>query len=78
MGYIKVAEKIATLKQTNSMQELNKLSEAKYYEKLSNNKVHCFLCPQNCKLQKNQQGICKVRKNLQGKLYTSITTNTLL
>ncbi|HKJ66820.1 MAG TPA: AmmeMemoRadiSam system radical SAM enzyme [bacterium] len=43
--------------------------EAKYYEKLDNNKVHCYLCPRHCKIGDGQPGFCFVRKNEGGTLY---------
>ena len=46
------------------------LHEASYYEKLSDNKVKCTLCPHNCIISDGQLGICKVRKNTGGILYT--------
>lgn len=47
-----------------------KLAEALYYKKLHDNKVQCVLCPHNCLLSDEQIGICKVRKNKRGILYT--------
>ncbi len=32
--------------------------------------VQCGLCPHVCKIQNNQTGICRVRKNIDGKLFT--------
>jgi pyruvate formate lyase activating enzyme len=49
---------------------MNKLKESLYYEKLSNKLVKCKLCPHNCTIQKNSTGICKTRKNIDGKLYS--------
>jgi len=43
--------------------------EAKYYEKLENNKVHCYLCPRHCKIGDGQPGFCFVRRNEGGTLY---------
>jgi len=47
------------------------LHEAAYYTKLSqdNNKVRCDLCPHNCLLTDGKAGVCRVRKNIGGKLY---------
>jgi len=42
---------------------------AKYWTKLENNKVRCELCPFRCVLKDGQVGVCKVRKNIGGKLY---------
>jgi pyruvate formate lyase activating enzyme len=46
------------------------LYQAKYYEKLSANMVQCFLCPNRCILSEGQIGLCKVRKNIEGDLYS--------
>lgn len=45
------------------------MKEAKYYEKLPDNKVHCYLCPRHCKIGDGQPGFCFVRKNEGGILY---------
>ena len=44
--------------------------EAMFYQKLKNGNVHCFLCPHNCKIPKEGRGICGVRKNVDGKLFS--------
>jgi len=51
------------------------LIEAKYYEVLTNNKVKCTLCPHRCILFSGKVGICKTRKNIDGKLYTLAHSN---
>lgn len=43
--------------------------DAMFYEKLEN-KIHCFLCPHNCIIEKGEVGKCKVRINEDGNLYT--------
>ncbi len=48
------------------------LKEARYYEKLNNNLVHCLLCPNSCILAEGQIGICGARKNIAGKLYSLV------
>ncbi len=48
------------------------IREARYYERIEYNKVRCRLCPWNCVLSDGQKGICNVRKNIGGKLYTLI------
>ncbi len=45
---------------------------AKYWTRLENNKVRCELCPHRCILKDGQVGVCRVRKNIGGKLYTMI------
>jgi len=45
------------------------MKEALYYKNLPNSKVQCELCPHFCVIASNEIGICKVRKNLDGKLF---------
>jgi len=45
--------------------------EAKFWKSL-NGKVQCLLCPHKCILKEGQRGICGVRENRNGKLYTLI------
>lgn len=45
--------------------------EAKFWKK-ENGKVRCLLCPHTCLLNEGQRGICGVRENRNGKLYTLI------
>ncbi|WP_066497561.1 AmmeMemoRadiSam system radical SAM enzyme [Abyssisolibacter fermentans] len=48
----------------------SKLVEALYYQKGKNDSLRCKLCPHNCLILPNGVGICKVRKNIDGELYT--------
>jgi pyruvate formate lyase activating enzyme len=48
------------------------MKEALLYEKLSDNKVRCDLCNHNCSISDNSTGICGVRKNKGGTLYTLV------
>ena len=48
------------------------LTLAKHWTKLEGNKVRCELCPHRCILKEGQLGVCRVRKNIDGKLYTLI------
>lgn len=43
---------------------------ASYWEKMPGNKVQCKNCPHQCILSEGQRGICGVRENRDGKLYT--------
>ena len=52
--------------------ETSGIKEAMFYEKLPDGKVRCNLCHHRCILRDNQVGICKVRKNIGGKLYTLV------
>lgn len=46
--------------------------EARFWETKNNNKVQCFLCPHNCKIVNDKTGICGVRKNEGGRLFSLI------
>jgi pyruvate formate lyase activating enzyme len=46
------------------------LKEALLYEKLEEQKVHCFLCGHHCVISDGKFGICQVRENKGGVLYT--------
>ena len=48
------------------------MQEALFYTELKNSKVRCELCPWYCELRTGQTGICKVRKNENGKLVTFV------
>lgn len=45
-------------------------NEAKYYNRHNDDNVKCNLCPHNCLIKEGNIGICKVRKNINGKLIT--------
>lgn len=46
------------------------MKEAKHYKKGNNNDVYCSLCPHYCKISDGDVGRCRVRKNIDGTLYT--------
>lgn len=46
------------------------MKEAILYQKLDNNKVNCAVCNQRCTIADGKRGICGVRENRQGSLYT--------
>jgi pyruvate formate lyase activating enzyme len=48
------------------------MKEALYYSLLDNNKVRCELCPHNCVIADGNTGICNVRKNMAGKLISTV------
>ncbi|MBN1414107.1 MAG: AmmeMemoRadiSam system radical SAM enzyme [Bacteroidales bacterium] len=47
------------------------LKEALYYRQ-EESKVRCLLCPHECLIPEGGTGICRVRRNEKGKLYTGI------
>jgi len=44
------------------------MKDALFYERLYNGDVKCTLCPHNCVVKEGRIGICRVRKNVEGKL----------
>lgn len=48
------------------------MKEALFYEKKDNQAVHCQLCPHSCLIKDGGVGICGVRQNQKGKLYSLI------
>jgi len=46
--------------------------EARFWKPIGDKKIQCQLCPHNCKINDDKTGICGVRKNENGKLYTLI------
>ncbi|MFC1591858.1 AmmeMemoRadiSam system radical SAM enzyme [Thermodesulfobacteriota bacterium] len=48
------------------------MHEALLYEKLDGNVVRCSLCPHCCTITPNAAGICGVRKNMDGTLYSLV------
>jgi pyruvate formate lyase activating enzyme len=48
------------------------LKEALFWEALEGGKVQCLLCPNKCILGEGQRGLCKVRENQGGKLYSLV------
>jgi len=45
---------------------------ARFYETLDNKIVRCNLCPNRCILFQGQIGLCKARKNVDGRLYSMV------
>lgn len=46
--------------------------EARFYERTGNGRVKCFLCAQYCTIAPGKRGICAVRENRDGTLYTLV------
>ncbi|MBD3341679.1 MAG: AmmeMemoRadiSam system radical SAM enzyme [Candidatus Lokiarchaeota archaeon] len=45
---------------------------ARLWDKLEDNKVKCHVCANECVIKDGKVGICRTRKNIDGKLYTLI------
>jgi len=48
------------------------MKEALFYQVKDNSRVQCFLCPHNCLISEGKAGLCGVRKNEKGKLYSLV------
>lgn len=48
------------------------IKEAMLYRTLPEQKVSCFLCSHKCQIADSKYGICGVRQNKEGKLYTHV------
>lgn len=48
------------------------MKEASFYKKFGAQSVKCLLCPHKCTIADGHAGICRVRENIEGKLYTKI------
>jgi pyruvate formate lyase activating enzyme len=53
------------------------MKEALLYQKLDDQKVQCNLCAHHCKLAPGKFGICNVRENIEGTLYTHVYGRTI-
>lgn len=47
-----------------------KLKEALYWKADQSDKIRCQLCPQQCLIAPDKSGLCRVRKNIDGVLYS--------
>lgn len=47
------------------------LHPAMYYKKIGEGKVRCVLCPHHCRLKEGETGLCGVRINRGGELFTA-------
>jgi pyruvate formate lyase activating enzyme len=48
------------------------MREALFYEKIGDGKVRCFLCAQHCTISPGKRGICAVRENRDGTLFSLV------
>ena len=48
------------------------MQKAMFYKSLENKEVRCELCPHHCKIANFKRGICGVRENREGVLYTLV------
>jgi len=50
----------------------NEIREAMLYSPLKEGKVQCYLCNHRCIISTSKRGVCGVRENREGKLYTLV------
>jgi len=48
------------------------MKTAHYWKKLEGNTVQCELCPHRCVIKDGKEGICRVKKNIGGTLYSLV------
>lgn len=48
------------------------MKEARFYEKVDAGKARCFLCAHHCVIAPGKRGICAVRENIDGTLYSLV------
>lgn len=48
------------------------LHEARFYERQPDGRLHCTLCPHDCRIADGSRGACSVRYNERGVLYTLV------
>ncbi|MCX7913058.1 MAG: AmmeMemoRadiSam system radical SAM enzyme [Thermodesulfovibrionales bacterium] len=48
------------------------MKEAMFYERIGDSKVRCHLCAHQCVIPPNKRGICSVRENRDGTLYSLV------
>jgi len=65
---------LIVVKETDDM---FKQKRAKLYEKLPDGKVRCNLCTHHCIIAEGEKGICRVRENRNGTLYTLVYGRTV-
>jgi pyruvate formate lyase activating enzyme len=53
------------------------MREALLYERLTQNRVRCNLCAHHCVIPDGKLGVCHVRKNVDGTLYTLVHGRTI-
>jgi pyruvate formate lyase activating enzyme len=53
------------------------LREAMLYDKLEEKRVQCYLCAHRCRIAEGKQGVCYVRENRDGVLYTLVYGRTI-
>ena len=53
------------------------IHDALLYDELEGGQVQCNLCAHRCRIREESRGICRVRENREGKLYTLVYGNLI-
>ena len=53
------------------------MQEAMLYKKIGDKRVRCTLCAHGCVIAEGKFGVCKVRQNIEGTLYTRVYGRTI-
>jgi len=60
------------LEQVEKLRKGPSMKEAMLYEKLPDRKVVCHLCYHQCRIEEGNRGLCRVRENQEGTLYSLV------
>jgi pyruvate formate lyase activating enzyme len=67
---IKIPLSQSAMQELKIFQKSQELHEARWWEPMSEGRVHCYLCPRHCHIGDGQSGFCFIRANEGGKLYS--------
>jgi pyruvate formate lyase activating enzyme len=72
-----ISARKSTNSMTNGLKEAKeaanpRMKEALLYQRLGEGKVRCGTCERSCEILPNTSGLCKTRRNIDGKLYTLV------
>lgn len=62
---------VSHVNKSDSVQR-NYYHPARWWRQLDKNTVECYLCPRHCRLKDSQRGICRVRINQGGNLFSQV------
>src|SRR5271165_5106786 len=60
----------AAMNELKLFQKTESLHEGRWWEPMSDGRVHCYLCPRHCHIGEGQAGLCFIRVNQGGTLYS--------
>jgi len=57
--------------------EIAAMQEARFYDRLEQSRVQCRLCPHDCVIAESGRGVCAVRYNSDGRLYSLVADRVI-